>query len=135
METFFVHEEFSEQKSIPLSPREALCYLQHGAAILDIRPEYETNYRVFDFPHVYLLPFSSYRENFDEVPKCIPLIVVDNVGLKSSEVAKFFIEQGYTQVAYVVGGVVAWEQNGLPIKKDLDYELNGGCACMLKPKK
>lgn len=119
-----------------ISPREAFALLHHGGAIVvDIRPEYETSYRVFDIPQVYLLAFDNYKEKFSEIPKDKLLIVVDNVGLKSPEVAAFFLEQGYSQVSYLIGGVVAWDRDGYPLKKNQEYELQGGCACRLKPKK
>lgn len=117
-----------------LSPKEAFACLQEGAAIVDIRPEYETNYRVFDVPDVYVLPYSSYKEKFQEIPKEKPLIVADSVGLKCSEVAQFLHDQGYPCVAYLAGGVVSWDHSGLPLSKDLGYELKGGCACKIRPK-
>ena len=101
---------------------------------MDIRPEYETNYRVFDVHNVYWLPYSAYKEKFHEIPKEKPLIIADNVGLKGPEVARFLHDQGYPRVAYLGGGVVAWDHSGLPLRKDLGYELKGGCACKLRPK-
>ncbi len=135
MEVIFRKENQSEGTLIHLSPREALTYLQNGAAILDIRPAYETNYRNFDVPTVYLLPFAVYRDKFQEIPKDKPLIIADSVGIKSPEVARLLLNQGYPHVACLGGGVVAWAQDGFPLIRDADYELVGACACMLKPKK
>lgn len=117
------------------SPREAFEYLQGNAVIVDIRPDYEINYRVFDVPRVFYLPYSSYRQNFNEIPKDIPLIIADNVGIRSEEVGCFLMEQGYTQVMCIAGGVIEWDHDGLPLIKDLDCELTGGCACRLRPKR
>ncbi|WIV11097.1 rhodanese-like domain-containing protein [Proteiniborus sp. MB09-C3] len=103
--------------------------------LVDIRPEYEVNYRVFDVPNVYLLPFSSYRESFHNLPKRKPMIIVDSVGIKSLQVAQFLVDQGFSQVAYIIGNVIEWEHCDLPLTKDVDYQLNGGCACMIKSKK
>lgn len=119
---------------VGLSPKEAFAYLQDGAAIVDIRPEYETNYRIFDVGSVYLLSYSSYKQTFHEIPKEKPLIIADSVGLKSPEVARFLHDQGYPRVSYLAGGVVAWDHSGLPLSKDLGYELNGVCACKLRSK-
>ncbi|ABW18661.1 rhodanese-like domain-containing protein [Alkaliphilus oremlandii] len=129
-----VRNEF-QKNPVALSPREAYAHIQDGAVIIDIRPEYETNYRVFGVHTVYLLSYSTYKEKFHEIPKEKRLIIADSVGLKSPEISKFFHDQGYPQVAYLAGGVVAWDKDGLPLIKDLRYELNGGCACMLRPKK
>ena len=126
-----------DQMNMPvgLSPRIAFGYLQDGAVILDIRPEYETNYRAFDVPNVYLLSFSSYKEKLNEIPQEKLLIVADSVGLQSSEVAGFLVKRGFSQVAYLVGGIVAWDKYGFPLIKNLNNELHGGCACRLRPKK
>jgi rhodanese-related sulfurtransferase len=125
----------SSRKPVALSPCEAFDFMQSGAAIIDIRPEYETNYRMIDSDSVYLISYDSYKERFADIPKDTPLIIVDNVGLKSPEVAGFLLEQGFGRVAYVVGGILDWEHSGLPLLKDFDYELRGSCACMLRVKK
>lgn len=123
-----------EGEPVALSPREALPILLDGATIFDVRPEYETNYREFDFPNIYLMPLASYKDRFQEVPQDKPVIVVDAVGLESSKVAQFLSNQGYPRVGYIAGGVIAWEHDGFPLKKDLAYQLIGECACMIKPK-
>lgn len=123
-----------EAKLISLSPREAFAYLQGKAAIVDIRPDYEINYRVFDVPNIFYLPYSSYREDYSFLPKDIFLIVADSAGNRSKEVACFLLAQGYSQVACLAGGVIEWDRSRMPLIKDMDYELVGGCACRLHSK-
>lgn len=123
-------------KPIGLSPRDAYDKLKEGdATILDVRPEYETCYRSFDVPKVYLLPFTLNFELKVELSTDEFIIVADNVGLDSPEIARLLIDIGYTQIGYIIGGVVAWDRAGLPLVKDLGNELIGGCACKLKPRK
>lgn len=133
MDEEFKNENF--QKAVPLLPSIALEYIQNGAIILDIRAEYETNYRVIDCPDIFYLSFDSYKENYYRVPKEKEIIIVDNVGLVSPEVGKFLVTQGYNKVFYISGGIIAWDHSGLPLKKDIEFELNGGCACQIRPKK
>lgn len=135
MKSYFNNPKQSDKKSIHLSPREAFFYLQDEAILVDVRPEYEINYRMFAVANVFFLPFSSYREGYHSLPKKKPIIIADSVGIKSPQVAQFLVEQGFSQVAYIIGGVIAWEHCDLPLSKDVDYQLNGGCACMLKSKK
>jgi rhodanese-related sulfurtransferase len=116
-----------------LSPRRALEYLRQGAVLLDIRESHETNYRAFDVPSAILMPYSVFRERQGEVPRDVPLVVADAVGLRGKEVAKFLLENGYPEVAWIVGGVVDWVREGLPIKTDRNYELRGQCGCKLRP--
>jgi rhodanese-related sulfurtransferase len=120
---------------LSLSPREAFEYLQDNSAILDIRPEYETSFRVFDVPKVFYLAYRLYRDEISLIPRDIPLIIADSVGNQSKEVACYLTSQGFHQVAYMAGGIVEWDRAGLPLKKDVDYEMIGGCACRLQPGK
>ncbi|SHK12677.1 Rhodanese-related sulfurtransferase [Geosporobacter subterraneus DSM 17957] len=130
-----IHQQGQSSGSpAPLSPRDAFIHLQNDAAILDIRPEYETDFRVFDVPNIFYLPYRSYRDQFHLIPKDIPLIVADSVGNKSMEVARYLVEQNYPQVFFLAGGMVAWDRDGLPLSKDKNYAMVGGCACRLKPK-
>lgn len=135
MDSTFNKQDKPEGIPVSLSPREAFVYLQDNGAIVDIRPEYEINYRVFDVPNIFYLPYSSYRDEFRIIPKDKFLIIADNVGIRSTEVARFLLAQGYPRVACLAGGVVEWDRDGLPLIKDMDYELVGGCACRLQSKK
>lgn len=135
METFFRQTGPGDSNPVPLSPREAHEAALRGAVFVDIRPDFETNYRAFDVPALYNLPYRVYREGFSHLPPGEPLVVADNVGTKSPEVARFLLANGWREVAVLVGGVVAWAQDGLPLTRDPDYELVGGCGCKLKPKK
>lgn len=116
-----------------LSPRKAYELTLAGAAIVDIRPEFETSYRVFDVPSVFYLSYRSYQEDYLKLPKDMLLIVADSVGTQSLNVARFMYDNGYNNVARLVGGIVEWERDGLPLSKDIDYALVGGCACRLQP--
>ncbi|MBP7865329.1 MAG: rhodanese-like domain-containing protein [Acidobacteria bacterium] len=135
MSEFFPQADHADGAPVPLSPREAHEAALRGAVFVDIRPDFETNYRVFDVPALFNLPYRAYREGFTLLPAGEPLVVVDNVGTKSPEVARFLMANGWREVAVLVGGVVAWAQDGLPLARDPDYELVGGCGCKLKPKK
>lgn len=117
-----------------LSPRQALDRLRQGSLMLDVRESYETNFRIPDVPRVLPIPDSALKDRFDEIPRNIPVIVFDNVGLRAKEIAAALAERGFPEVAWIVGGVVDWVREGLPVKVDRNYELVGQCSCKLKPK-
>lgn len=117
-----------------LSPREALELFRNGAVLLDVREPYETNYRILDIPNAIQIPNSVLMDRFAGVPQGVPLIVLDNVGLRSKEIARFLVEKGLPDVAWIVGGVVDWVREGLPLRVDPNYELIGQCSCKLRPK-
>ncbi|HYF82930.1 MAG TPA: rhodanese-like domain-containing protein [Clostridia bacterium] len=120
---------------VSFTPREVFEYINAGAIIVDIRPAYETDLRVFDVPRVIYLSGDSNNEIIDNLPRNNLLIVADSVGNQSKEFALSLVEHGYSEVACLAGGVVAWDHAGLPLAKDLDYEMIGGCACRLQPQK
>ena len=117
-----------------LSPREALDFFRKGAVLLDIREPYETNYRILDIPEAVHVPNSVLMDRCGEIPRNAPLIVLDNVGVRSKEIARFLLGNGFPDVAWLVGGVVDWVREGLPLRVDPNYELIGQCSCKLRPK-
>ncbi len=117
-----------------LRPVEALALARSGALFLDVREAYETNFRVFDVPEVIYLEWSRFHTGLAEVPKDRPLILCDAVGTYSVAAAAELRLAGFTNLAVLVGGMVDWEKDGYPIRKDRDYELGGQCSCKLKPR-
>lgn len=116
-----------------LSPKEALPFLEAGAILVDLREGEERNGRSFGAGNVILLPFRSLEVDFPSLPKDRLLILADCVGLKSKQGLYFLRDRGYELIASLIGGMVDWEQDGMPTVIDRDEELSGGCACKLKP--
>jgi hypothetical protein len=40
----------------------------------------------------------------------------------------------YMNIANLFCGIVDWESDGLPLKKDLTEQLDGSCVCQLRPR-
>ena len=135
MDSLINNENTPLQSPVALSSKEAFELTQKGAAILDIRPDYEINYRVFDVPKVYFLTLKNLEEHYQNIPQEEVLVVADNVGIHAAGAAKFMVEKGYKHVNYLAGGVLAWVHEGYPVVKDVDFELNGSCACKVRPRK
>ena len=68
------------------------------------------------------------------LPVDIQLIIADSVGLRSHEAMEFLLGQGFTNIANLAGGIVEWEHDGLPLKKDITEQLDGSCTCQLRPR-
>jgi rhodanese-related sulfurtransferase len=107
---------------------------QNNAIILDVRELTLTGYKNFDVPKVIHLPQSSLAENYMTLPTNIPIIVADSVGLRSHDSMLFLHDKGFTNIANLAGGIVDWERDGLPLKKDITEQLDGSCVCQLKPR-
>lgn len=64
----------------------------------------------------YFLP--SFQSQVDELPKDKEIFIYCAVGSRSREVAEMLLEQGFTKVYHLSGGIQAWAQNGLPIVQE-----------------
>lgn len=117
-----------------VSPREALELCQLGAAILDVRPLYESDYRAFEVPEVLLAPAAEYEEWVANLPQDRCLIVADATGLKSRLVARRLLDDGFSLIVNLSGGIVDWERSGAPVRVNKESKLTGSCLCQLKPR-
>jgi rhodanese-related sulfurtransferase len=68
-------------------------------------------------PGAVLLPMSSFAARAGELPADRPLMIVCNLGSRSSAAAGFLIRSGRSDVVNVTGGMDAWERGGLPIRR------------------
>lgn len=118
--------------SANLSASEARELCGRGAAIVDLREAYETNYRVFDVPNVIYLPWSAFNSRYPELPRGEALILADASGIYDREAARILIGAGYANVAKLSGGMIDWDSSGQPVRRDAEYELGGQCACKIK---
>jgi rhodanese-related sulfurtransferase len=107
---------------------------ENNAVLLDVREPRLTGYKNFDVPIVLHIPISTLADCYENLPTNVPVIVADSVGLRSHEAIVFLEEKGFTNIANLAGGIVEWEKDGLPIKKDISEQLDGSCACQLKPR-
>ena len=91
-------------------------------------------FKMFKVEKLFYLPYSQIEQFYEQLPHDIPLIFADAVGLKSREGVLFMMAHGYDNIANMVGGIVDWERDGLPINTDITARLSGSCMCQLKPR-
>jgi rhodanese-related sulfurtransferase len=131
----FFRSGFVSSGFLNLSAREAYMEAnENNAIILDVREPMFTGYKNFDTPRVISMPYSILSENYENLPPDIPIIIADSVGLRSHEAMIFLLRKGFTNLANLAGGIVDWERDGLPLKKDITEQLDGSCACQLRPR-
>jgi rhodanese-related sulfurtransferase len=118
-----------------LSPGEAFEAIRSGAVLIDVRPPLQLMMKSFDVERIICCAYTDFKRDFPCIPKDKPVILADAVGLRSQECARILLDNGYSQVANMAGGIVDWEHDGLPLLKNPGSQLNGPCLCMLKPKK
>ncbi len=135
MSELFHNKGFVSSGFRNLSAREAFAEATEGEAIIvDVREERLTGYKNFNVPRLIHLPKSTIGEEFVNLPRDIPLIIADSVGLRSHEVVDFLLSKGFANIANLAGGIVEWEQDGMPLTIDVTEQLSGSCVCQLRPR-
>lgn len=134
-EDYFEGKGYRHGDCVSLSPRQAYEFLQHGAILVDLRDEYETQFRKFDVPDVIYIQKNEFLEKYSQLPKDRPLILADNAGNHSPDLVEFLMTKGYRNAAVLIGGILEWANDRMPMKVNRDYELNGQCSCKLRTRK
>jgi len=131
---FFSHG-FISSGFLNLTPSEAYIEAtENNAILLDVREERLTGYKNFNVPNVIKMPNSTIPENYKNLPRDVPIIIADSVGLRSHEAMEFLISTGFSNLANLAGGIVDWERDGLPLRIDKTEQLDGSCVCQLRPR-
>jgi LPXTG-site transpeptidase (sortase) family protein len=63
------------------------------------------------------IPVGELESRLDELPQNKPIIVHCKSGGRSSSAASLLVENGFTQVYNMGGGILEWEQEGYPLKQ------------------
>ena len=84
------------------------------ALIVDVRERGEFDQERAD--GVVLVPISEFVARHAELPKDRPLLMVCAAGSRSASSTAFLLQNGWTDVRNVTGGMMAWRQAGLPIR-------------------
>jgi rhodanese-related sulfurtransferase len=98
---------------------------------LDVRPEYMRS-KLFDVPNLINYPYTEIENQLSNLPHDSVIVVADAVGIRSKEVAIKLLKAGFKKVYNLVGGIVEWERNQLPVVSDKSKVLSGSCMCQLK---
>jgi rhodanese-related sulfurtransferase len=64
-----------------------------------------------------LVPMSVFADRHAELPKDRPILVMCAGGTRSAAATGFLLRSGWTDVVNVAGGITAWQQQGLPVRK------------------
>lgn len=108
-----------------LSPREAREELQAGACLVDLRTDELVEMRAFAVKNIFHIPQPFLSASHTELPKDRLLILADTSGVYTKEAARLLLANGFTRIACLDGGMIAWEDAGMPLASDPDAELIG----------
>ncbi len=101
-----------------IGPQEAVILFNHeDALVLDVREDSE--YRDGRIPKAKHIPLRQLKTRLGELQKYKdrPIIAVCRTGSRSSHACSELRRAGFEKVNNLAGGMVAWEQAGLPKEK------------------
>ncbi len=117
-----------------LAPADAYEILAARRALLvDLREDYLVAMKRFLVPDIACVRHDLMAELAATVPQDRALILADSAGVYTKEAARFLRSQGYGNVACLNGGMLAWDQAGMPVATDTGALLHGDCACVMRP--
>ncbi len=99
-------------KSITPSEAYALLQAESPPVIVDVRQPVET--RNGTVPGAVLIPLTEFSERLHELPADRPILTICRSSHRSPIAARQLIRDG-RQVTNVSGGIIGWEQAGLPM--------------------
>ena len=98
-----------------VTPKEAWELIQQGTLLVDVREGDEVAQKRYDTSRYLHLALSTLPENFSQIPTNEKVIIACRSGVRSQKAIDFLLGQGYTHLANLEGGILAWEEAGLPI--------------------
>lgn len=101
-----------------ISASESFALIQNGALLIDVREKDELQQTAFQLDGVENIPFSTFDDNYYELPKDRKIVLACHLGIRSLRVAQFLVIQGWDEanIFSMDGGIDAWKQAGLPVK-------------------
>jgi len=87
-----------------------------GAILVDVREQNE--YDEVRIPGSILIPLSTFTARFEELPKDKPLVMQCRSGARSGQATQYLLDNGYTDVVNMTGGILAWAEADMPLERD-----------------
>lgn len=112
-----------------INPLKANELAEAGALFIDVREKVELEEQAFIVSNILSIPYSTFDEHYQDIPKDRKLILACHSGIRSLRTAQFLVIQGWDaeNVFNLEGGITAWTMKGMPAR------LGKGSFTMVKP--
>ena len=125
-------QEFTLEGVHFVSPDDTFYAVSNGEAyLLDVREPNETEVDAVKLPGVVYVPMSLIEGRLAEIPTDKLVITACPGGIRSVRVANALVNNGFTNIASLDGGLNLWKSKGLPF----EYNLGKGSIYGTKPAK
>ena len=118
-----------------LAPQDALAELQSGAALVDLRSDDLAEMKAFAVPSIFHIPHRTLATCISELPKDRLLVLADSSGVYTKTAARLLHDNGFTRIACLDGGMLAWDEASMPLNADPDSMMYGECSCVMRSQK
>jgi rhodanese-related sulfurtransferase len=95
--------------------REAQRRQTAGALLVDVRNPDE--WQAGHAPQAALIPLGALPNRLAEVPRDREVLLICRSGNRSGQAQRVLLQQGFTRVLNVSGGMNAWTSAGLPVQR------------------
>ena len=83
--------------------------------LLDVRQHEELDDRLGRIAGAQVLPLSELKDRVATLPRDRPVVTVCHAGMRSGQATVLLRQGGFTRVANLRGGMLLWQQLGLPV--------------------
>lgn len=108
--------------------QEARKLIDEGAQLVDVRAEHE--WEAGRIPGAKHVPLAELNERTGEIEPGRPVVLYCRGGTRSTMAAEALAAAGY-DAAKLTGGIVGWEEEGLPLEPDGGYAAESGEAAAI----
>lgn len=78
----------------------------------------------YNVPNRIDIPLSTFEKNIDQIPQDKLLVIACRRGIRSYDVTNFLLQNNFTNVYNLKGGIIEWAQEQLPINGDIKSALH-----------
>ncbi len=99
---------------VEITVEQAFTKYQQGALILDVRSQEE-----WDQSHIQgsiLIPLEELENRLAELPRDREMVVVCRSGYRSASAATLLMQNGFTLISSMSGGLNAWQEADFPLE-------------------
>jgi rhodanese-related sulfurtransferase len=116
-----------------ISREEARKLVEEGAQLIDVRADHE--WEAGRIPGAKHLPLAELNERTGEIAQDRPVVLYCRGGTRSSMATEALAAAGY-DAAKLTGGIVGWEEDGMPLEPEGGYAAESGeAAAVLEARK
>jgi rhodanese-related sulfurtransferase len=108
-----------ESKVQEVNPATAYSMIKKGALLVDVRETGEIDRKAFDVSDFMSVPMSKFQSRLDEIPAERKVILACHSGSRSSMASRMLVNHGHRKVHNLQNGMIQWEREGLPVKKQV----------------